>query len=99
MGSGSGTGGAKPPEFGRHVEEPEGCGGAIVEVDDPRVVVVDDVTVEDVEVDDNFFDEPEHALTATSNEKKPTNAAKNKPTFFALIDPSSRSTIRSKLNS
>lgn len=69
----------------RHVEEPDGCGGAIVEVVELCFDVVVEATEDDVVVEEDFFDELEQAPAATRRDKKPRNATETKPAFFALI--------------
>ena len=65
----------------------KGCCGAIVEVEEIGAVVVVDATDVDVIVEEDFFDELEHALTAASSAKKAKNETTTSPAFFALIDP------------
>ena len=69
----------------RHVEEPDGCGGAIVEVVELCVDVVVEATEDDVVVEEDVFNELEHAPAATRRDKEPRNATETRPAFFALI--------------
>ena len=56
----------------------------VVEVDEPEIVVEVDTTVDVVVDDEDFFDEPEQALTTVSNAKNDRNAIERWPARFAL---------------